>query len=131
MFNVDLCQDVIYVRPIVATFPAIDNTDGSSHNYITYRPGLPQYGMITLGILEHKDTFPAIKAWVKDCYDGKPCTKDITVTVYNQAKEDVRTFHLRSCFPIALRGLTVAAAQENGASMTWELDIRANVIDMA
>jgi phage tail-like protein len=130
-FKCDLSDHIITVSPITARFPALECSDGRHYQYKVCQPGQPTYGNIVFEILEHKDSFPKIKSWVKDCYDGKETRKDISLEIFDQAKDTVRTFNFMDCFPVSLDYLNLGAAGSSGSVNRARLEIRVNRIDMA
>jgi phage tail-like protein len=101
------------------------------HQYMVTQPGQPQYGNITFTGVEHKDSIGKIKQWVKDVYEGKEIRKDITIEVYDQAKDTVRTFNLMTTWPTHFSILNCGADGEAGSVVHWTLEVRVNRIDMA
>lgn len=130
-FKCDLSDHIITVSPITARFPALECSDGRHYQYKVFQPGQPTYGNIVFEILDHKDTMPNIKSWVKDVYDGKEVRKDITLEVHDQSGDIVRSFNFIDCFPVSLDYLNCGAAGASGSVGRARLEIRVNRIDMA
>jgi phage tail-like protein len=130
-FSVDLSKHIISISPITARFPAVPAGDGRNFQYKTYQPGQPQYGNITFEGVEHKDTIQNIKSWVKDTYDGKEIRKDITIEVFDQAGDTVRSFNLIDTWPTHFSILDCGAEGSAGTVVKWTLEVRVNRIDMA
>lgn len=130
-FSVDLSEHITAVSSICARFPAVPASDGRMHQYMCSQPGQPQYGNITFTGVEHKDSIGKIKNWVKDVYEGKEIRKDITIEVYDQAKDTVRTFNLLTCWPTSFSILDCGADGQAGSVVHWTLEVRVNRIDMA
>lgn len=123
-FECDLSDHITSISPITCRFEPVDAGDGRNWQYKVYQPGLPQYGNITFEGAEHKDSIGNIKNWVKDVYEGKDSRKDITITVFDQSGDLVRSFNLFDCFPLKFNILNL----ENGRSdvLHWTLEVRVN-----
>jgi len=130
-FKCDLSEHIVTVSAITARFPALECSDGRHYQYEVFQPGQPTYGNIVFEILDHKDSMPNIKQWVKDVYDGKEVRKDITLEVHDQSKDIVRSFNFCDCFPVSLDYLNCGAAGASGSVGRARLEIRVNRIDMA
>jgi phage tail-like protein len=130
-FKTDLSDHVITISPITARFPKVECSDGRHWQYKVFQPGQPLYGNLTFEGAEHKDSIGNIKSWVKDVYDGKEIRKDITIEVYDQAKDVTRTFNLIDTWPTALSIIDLGAAGQSGTVVKWTLEVRVNRIDMA
>jgi hypothetical protein len=126
-----LSPHIITVSPITARFPPVECSDGRHYQYKVSQPGQPTYGNIVFEMAEHKDSFPAIKGWMKDVYDGKEIRKDITLDVYDQSKDTVRSFNFIDCFPVSLDYLNCGAAGSSGSVVKARLEVRVNRIEMA
>ena len=130
-FSVDLCEHITSVSSIVARFPPVPASDGRMHQYMCTQPGQPQYGNITFTGLEHESSIGKIKSWVKDVYEGNEIRKPITIEVFDQSGDTVRTFNLIDTWPTSFSILNVGADGGTGSVMCWTLEVRVNRIDMA
>lgn len=121
-FECDLSKHITSISPITCRFPPVDSGDGDNYKYKVYQAGQPVFGNITLEGAEHKDSIGDIKAWVKQAYDGVEYRKDLTIKVYDQAQQEVRSFNLFDCFPLHFNILNV----DNGRPdvVHWTLEIR-------
>jgi phage tail-like protein len=132
-FVVDMGGEQKHIRkvsPITMRIPKIETTTGLD-KWKTWRPGRPNFGNITFEGAEHKgaDGTKIIRDWVKTAYDGKDARKDITITVKNQKGEDVRTFDLVSCLPVAYSSIDLGS-QGGAQTMHWVLEVRVQQIRM-
>jgi len=130
-FKCDLNAHITSISPITSRFPTVAASDGRHWQYKVYQPGQPVYGNMTFEGLEHADSIGNIRDWVKTVYDGAAPRKDITIEVYDQAGDTVRTFNLMSCFPLHFSILDVGADGTSGTVVRWTLEVRVNRIDMA
>jgi hypothetical protein len=105
---------VIAVSPITMVFPKIDASDGRNVNLITWKPGKPQFGQLDLTLAIHKDSWPALKEWVKATYMGEEIRRDGQIEVYDQKGTAVRTFKFYGMYPIKLSNVDIGAAGERG-----------------
>ena len=74
---------------------------------------------------EHDDTIGDIKSWVKDAYDGKCIRKDITIEIFDQAGDTVRTFNLIDTFPTHFAEFN-ADSNASADALHWTLEVRVN-----
>ena len=130
-FKCDLCKHVSEISPITSRFPKVKASDSRHYDYKRFQPGQPQYGNINFTIIDHDESRKEIKAWMKDCYEGKDARKDITIEVLNQAGDTVRTFNLIDTFPVALDYVDVGSGGDSGTVDKIRLEVRVNRIDMA
>jgi phage tail-like protein len=130
-FKCDLSNHILSISPITARFPPVPASDGRHWQYKVTQPGQPCYGNITFEGAEHKDSIGNIKNWVKEVYDGKEIRKDISIEVYDQAKDTVRTFNLMDTFPTHFSILDCGADGQSGTVIRWTLEVRVNRIQMA
>lgn len=100
MFHVDLSPHIIKVSPIRCFFPPVENSDGSDHMYVTYRPGAPGWDDVTFTFMGHDQSLSLVEDWVKTNYEGKAARKNITITIRDQQQQDVRQYNLMNCLPI-------------------------------
>lgn len=130
-FKTDLCDHVSEISPITARFPKVAASDSRHYDYRRFQPGQPTYGNIVFTIIDHDDSRKAIKSWVKDTYEGKDPRKDLTIELFNQAGDTVRTFNLIDCFPTSLDYLAVGSGGTEGTVGKIRLEVRVNRIEMA
>jgi phage tail-like protein len=130
-FKTDLSKHCLSISPITARFPKTKASDSRHHDYVRFQPGQPTYGNITFEVIDHDDSRKDIKTWVKTCYDGNDARKDITIELWNQAKDTVRTFNLIDCFPTSLDYLDVGSAGDAGTVGKIRLEVRVNRITMS
>lgn len=130
MFECDLSPHIVRISPIRAYFPPIENPDGRHYEYVTYMPGAPAWEDVTFDFLAHKDSLKNIEEWVKAAYRGEDARKTITVTVRNQAQEDVRTYDLIDCLPIHYTKVDVGASGSGKSTiMKMTLTCKVNRIE--
>ena len=130
-FKTDLCAHVSEVSPITARFPKVSASDSRHHDYRRFQPGQPTYGNIVFTIIDHDDSRKTVKQWVKDTYEGNDPRKDLTIELFNQASDTVRTFNLIDCFPTSLDYLSVGSGGTEGTVGKIRLEVRVNRITMA
>ena len=128
-FTCDLSEDITKISAITMRIPKIPSTTGLDVAEKTYRPGRPNYGNITFEGAEHKSGVKKIRDWVKTAYDGKDARKDMTITIKNQKGEDVRTFNLISCLPVAYSSIDFGS-QGGAQTMHWVLEVRVQQVKM-
>lgn len=122
--------DVIAIAPITMVFPKIDASDGRAINLITWKPGKPLFGDITLTCALHEESWPRLKDWVKATYMGEEIRRDGQIEVYDQKGTAVRTFKLFGAFPTKLTGVDVGAAGERGTVSRVTVTLRVDRIEM-
>ena len=130
-FSCDLSKHITSISPIVARFPPVPASDGRNVRHKCTQPGQPVYGNITFEGVEHKDTIGNIKSWVKDTYEGREIRKDITIEVFDQAGDTVRTFNLIDTWPTHFSILDCGAYGQAGTVVKWTCEVRVNRMDMA
>jgi phage tail-like protein len=130
-FKTDMSKHCIAISPITARFPKVPASDSRHYDYRRYQPGQPIYGNITFEIIDHDDSRKECKAWMKDCYDGKDARKDLTIELWNQAGDTVRTFNLIDTFPTSLDYVDVGSGGGAGTVGKIRLEVRVNRIEMA
>jgi phage tail-like protein len=130
-FDCTLSKDITKISAITMRIPKIPAHTGLDVKEKAYRPGRPVFGNITFEGAEHKgaDGTKIIRDWVKTAYDGKEARKDITVTIKNQKGDDVRTFNLMSCLPVAYSSIDLGS-QGGAQTMHWVLEVRVQHITM-
>ena len=129
-FSCDLSKHITSISPITSRFPAVASGDGRHWQYKVYQPGQPVYGNITFEGVEHKDTIAGVRDWVADVYNGKEIRKDISIDIFDQAGDTVRTFNLINTFPIHYSILDVGAEGSAGTVVKWTLEVRVERVDM-
>lgn len=125
-FQCDLSDQIVNITKIRAYFPPVEISDGRNKEYVVYEPGAPAWEDVTFTFMGSSKSLQTVQDWVQTAYDGKDCRKTITVTIRNQAQEDVRSYNLIDCLPIHYTKVNIGASG-SGQSTVVKLKLKCKV----